>query len=45
MIGLFSVLDALFDIPMEKVLESLPISNEIAVALLTKKGQPVKSTI
>lgn len=39
MVGLFSVLDALFDIPMEKLLSSLPISNDIQTTLLTHQGK------
>ena len=39
MIGLFSVLDALFDTPMENVLSSLPISPEISHTLLTREGK------
>jgi len=37
-IGLFSVADALMDTPMEEVLESLPFSEEIRVALLRREG-------
>ncbi len=38
MVGLFSVLDALFDKPMEQVLSSLPISPEVSQALLQHEG-------
>jgi EAL and modified HD-GYP domain-containing signal transduction protein len=40
MVGLFSVLDALFDKPMEQVLSSLPISPEVSQALLQHEGIP-----
>jgi EAL and modified HD-GYP domain-containing signal transduction protein len=39
MVGLFSVLDALFDTPIDKVLSSLPIAPDVANALLTRSGQ------
>jgi c-di-GMP phosphodiesterase len=39
MIGLFSVLDALFDTPIDKVLSALPIAADVANALLTRSGQ------
>src|SRR3954468_12261313 len=38
-VGLLSVADALLDAPMEKVLESLPLSEEIAGALLRYEGR------
>lgn len=37
-VGLFSVLDALMDLPLEQILPSLPISDEIAAALLRYEG-------
>ena len=37
-IGLFSVADALLDVPMEDVLESLPFTEEIQAALLATKA-------
>jgi EAL and modified HD-GYP domain-containing signal transduction protein len=37
-IGLFSVADALLDIPMADVLETLPFSDEICAALLRREG-------
>jgi EAL and modified HD-GYP domain-containing signal transduction protein len=37
-IGLFSVADALLDIPMAEVLESLPFTDEIQDALLRRNG-------
>lgn len=40
--GLFSVLDALFDMPMEKVITSIPLSAEIAEALISHSGKPGK---
>jgi c-di-GMP phosphodiesterase len=42
MVGLFSVLDALFDSPMENLLSSLPISKDIESALLKREGKPGK---
>jgi EAL and modified HD-GYP domain-containing signal transduction protein len=36
--GLFSVIDALMDVPMEEVLEKLPFSEEIVDALLDGEG-------
>ena len=36
--GLFSILDTLMGIPMEKILESLPMSEDINKALLRKEG-------
>jgi EAL and modified HD-GYP domain-containing signal transduction protein len=38
-VGLFSVADALLDTPMEKVLETLPFSEEIVAALLRYEGR------
>jgi EAL and modified HD-GYP domain-containing signal transduction protein len=37
-VGLFSALDALMDSPMQEVLESLPLSDEITAALLDYEG-------
>ncbi len=37
-VGLFSVADALLDSPMDEVLETLPFSDEIRTALLTREG-------
>ena len=37
-VGLFSVADALLDAPMDDVLETLPFSDEIRDALLTREG-------
>jgi EAL and modified HD-GYP domain-containing signal transduction protein len=37
-IGLFSVLDALFDMPMNELIEQLPLSVEIKEALLSQQG-------
>ncbi len=37
--GLFSVLDALFDLPMTEVLKELPLSDELVDALLTHSGE------
>lgn len=39
MIGLFSVLDALFDRPMDQILSSLSISPEVEDALLRNEGE------
>lgn len=39
MIGLFSVLDALLDLPLEEVLASLPLAEEVTRALLHHEGQ------
>ncbi|MBN1292510.1 MAG: HDOD domain-containing protein [Candidatus Latescibacteria bacterium] len=38
MVGMFSVLDALLDTPLSEILESLPVSDEIANALLHYDG-------
>ena len=38
MLGLFSILDALMDATMEDILEKLPISEEVADALLKHEG-------
>jgi EAL and modified HD-GYP domain-containing signal transduction protein len=37
-VGLFSVLDALMDMPMEKTLEALPLTAEVEAALLERQG-------
>ena len=37
-VGLFSVLDALLDIPMEEAVASLPLSHDVASALLRNEG-------
>jgi EAL and modified HD-GYP domain-containing signal transduction protein len=37
-VGLFSVADALLDLPMQEVLEELPFSDEIRAALLNREG-------
>lgn len=37
-IGLFSVLDAMLDMPMPEVLTSLPLADDISCALLSHKG-------
>src|SRR4051812_387783 len=37
-IGLFSVADALLDVPMSEVLDSLPFSDEIQEALMRREG-------
>lgn len=39
-VGLFSVLDALFDLPMAQVLAQLPLAPEIAAGLTTHQGAP-----
>ena len=39
MVGLFSVLDALLDLPLDEVLTSLPLSDEIGSALLRHEGR------
>lgn len=38
-VGLFSVLDALMDMPMNQVLDYLPLDKEIKQALLAQEGQ------
>ena len=37
-VGLFSVADALLDVPMEDVLESLPFADDLRAALLRREG-------
>ena len=39
-VGLFSVLDALFDLPMAQVLTQLPLAPEIAEGLAYRRGAP-----
>ncbi len=38
MAGLLSVLDALMDVPLQQILDQIPISNEVRDALLSGKG-------
>lgn len=38
-VGLFSVLDALLDMPLKEILSSLPLSDDVSSALLQHKGQ------
>jgi EAL and modified HD-GYP domain-containing signal transduction protein len=38
MVGLFSILDALLDMPLEDIISSLPVSTEISSAILQHKG-------
>lgn len=38
MVGLFSVLDALFDRPMQQILNALPIAPDVSLALLNREG-------
>lgn len=45
-VGLFSVLDALLDAPMDTILAQLPLSNEVNEALLkTDAGNPLASAL
>jgi len=37
-VGLFSLLEALMDVPQEKILESLPLTQDVQDALLIRKG-------
>jgi EAL and modified HD-GYP domain-containing signal transduction protein len=37
-VGLFSLLDSFFDMPMQEILSSLPLSDEVDEALLERKG-------
>lgn len=37
-VGLFSLLDTIFDAPMDEVLNSLPLTNEVNRALLEREG-------
>ena len=39
-VGLFSVLSAFMDMPLEKAIQGLPLSEEIVEALLYQKGEP-----
>jgi c-di-GMP-related signal transduction protein len=43
-VGLFSVLDALMDLPMQQVLNALPLSTDLNEALLNRKG-PLGDTL
>ena len=36
--GMFSLLDSLFDQPLQQVLDSVPIDEEIKQALIQRKG-------
>ncbi|HUT62317.1 MAG TPA: HDOD domain-containing protein [Anaerolineae bacterium] len=38
MVGMFSVLDGLLDMPMNEILKTLPLSDEISAALLRHEG-------
>ncbi len=38
-VGLFSLLDGILDAPMEEILASLPLSDEVNAALLERKGE------
>ncbi|RJX65285.1 HDOD domain-containing protein [Vibrio sinensis] len=38
LIGLFSILDALFDVSLEHILEQLPLASSVKQALLERKG-------
>lgn len=38
-VGLFSMLDTLFDSPMEEVLEQMPLDSEIKAALMSREGR------
>jgi len=38
MIGMFSVLDALLDTPLEEIISTLPIAEEVSLALLQHEG-------
>lgn len=37
-VGLFSMLDTIFDSPMDEVLENMPLDNEVKAALLKREG-------
>lgn len=39
-VGLFSVLDAIADVPMKQVLESVPLTEEVRSALIERSGLP-----
>jgi len=39
-VGMFSALDALMDVPMQRVLKDLPLSEDIVGALLRREGPP-----
>ena len=38
-LGMFSLIDAILDQPMEKVMKELPLSNDILAALVDRKGR------
>jgi EAL and modified HD-GYP domain-containing signal transduction protein len=38
LIGLLSITDAFFDLPLEKVLASIPVTDEVREALMHRKG-------
>ncbi len=38
-VGLFSMLDSFFDLPMEEILSSLPLADEVDKALLRREGK------
>jgi EAL and modified HD-GYP domain-containing signal transduction protein len=37
-VGLFSVLDALIGVPMDQVLENMPLASEVALAITQREG-------
>ena len=37
-VGLFSILDALLSLPLEEILEGLPLEEEVKIALLKREG-------
>jgi EAL and modified HD-GYP domain-containing signal transduction protein len=37
-VGIMSLMDVLFGIPMEEILEQIPVNEEVAAALLTRQG-------
>ncbi|MFI4939939.1 MAG: EAL and HDOD domain-containing protein [Burkholderiales bacterium] len=38
-VGIMSLMDTLFGLPMEKILEQMPVVGEVRAALLTRQGQ------
>jgi EAL and modified HD-GYP domain-containing signal transduction protein len=38
-VGIMSLMDALFDLPMDKILQQLPVTDEVRDALLSRSGQ------
>jgi EAL and modified HD-GYP domain-containing signal transduction protein len=38
-VGIMSLMDTLFSLPMEKILEQMPVIGEVRAALLTRQGQ------